>query len=117
MSASADEQCGCGCGVPSRDAFLPASDAGVPEATGASGESVHLIEQVVIPAGRFRMGDSSGDENRGDGETPQHDVALAEFSIDATTVTNADFGRFVAATGYRTDAETFGFSAVFHLAL
>lgn len=63
------------------------------------------------------MGDSSGDRNRHDGETPQHPVALEAFSIDATTVTNDAFAQFVEATGYRTDAETFGFSAVFHLAL
>jgi formylglycine-generating enzyme required for sulfatase activity len=32
-------------------------------------------------------------------------------------VTVADFRAFVAATGYRTEAETFGWSAVFHLAV
>ncbi|WP_349428998.1 formylglycine-generating enzyme family protein [Microbacterium sp. LWS13-1.2] len=63
------------------------------------------------------MGDSSGDRNPGDGEVPQHPVTLESFSIDATTVTNDAFARFVDATGYRTEAETFGFSAVFHLAV
>lgn len=63
------------------------------------------------------MGDSSGDRNHADGEVPQHPVTLEAFSIDATTVTNDAFARFVDATGYRTEAETFGFSAVFHLAL
>ena len=63
------------------------------------------------------MGDGTGDGNAGDGETPMHRVRLAPFSIDATSVTNADFARFVDATGYRTEAEIFGFSAVFHLAL
>lgn len=63
------------------------------------------------------MGDGSGDRNPGDGETPVHVVRVGPFAIDATTVTNADFARFVAATGHRTEAETFGFSAVFHLAL
>ena len=63
------------------------------------------------------MGDSRGDRNRGDGEVPVHAVQVRGFSIDATTVTNADFARFVDATGYRTDAEEFGYSAVFHLAL
>jgi len=77
----------------------------------------HDVEQVTIPAGTFLMGDSTGDGNRGDGEGPVHEVALAAFRIDATTVTNADFARFVDATGYATEAEVFGFSAVFHLAL
>jgi formylglycine-generating enzyme required for sulfatase activity len=63
------------------------------------------------------MGDATGDGNPGDGERPVHAVVVAPFRIDATSVTNADFARFVAATGYRTDAETFGFSAVFHPAL
>jgi sulfatase modifying factor 1 len=63
------------------------------------------------------MGDQSGDENRGDGETPVHPVEVTGFTMDATTVTVADFARFVEDTGYRTEAETYGFSAVFHLAL
>jgi formylglycine-generating enzyme len=61
------------------------------------------------------MGDSHGDGKRSDGERPVHLVELPDFSIDATSVTNADFARFVDATDYRTEAETFGFSAVFHL--
>lgn len=61
------------------------------------------------------MGDSSGDANRGDGETPQRRVTLAGFSIDATSVTNEAFAAFVDETGYVTEAESFGFSAVFHL--
>ena len=57
------------------------------------------------------MGDSSGDENRGDGETPRHEVSISAFEIDTTSVTNDDFARFVDDTGYLTEAETFGFSA------
>lgn len=75
----------------------------------------HAIEQCSIPAGLFSMGDAHGDGKRGDGERPVHLVELPGFSIDATSVTNADFARFVAVTGYRTEAEAFGFSAVFHL--
>lgn len=63
------------------------------------------------------MGDAHGDGKQADGETPLHEVHLDSFSIDATTVTNADFAKFIQATGYKTEAETFGFSAVFHLAL
>lgn len=48
-----------------------------------------------------------------DDERPQHRVTLAAFNIDATEVTNADFSSFVAATGYRTDAERKGYSWVF----
>jgi formylglycine-generating enzyme len=63
------------------------------------------------------MGDSSGDGNPGDGETPQHTVTLHSFSVDVTAVTNDDFARFVDATGHRTEAERYGDSAVFHLAI
>lgn len=63
------------------------------------------------------MGDQNGDANRGDGETPVHEVTVTAFDIDAVSVTNSDFRRFVAATGYVTEAETFGYSAVFHLAV
>jgi formylglycine-generating enzyme required for sulfatase activity len=77
----------------------------------------HQIEQISLPGGDFAMGDGTGDGNSGDGETPIHQVRLSPYSIDATTVTNRDFARFVEDTGYRTEAELFGFSAVFHLAL
>lgn len=78
---------------------------------------VHAIEQVTVPAGSFTMGDSSGDHNRHDGEYPLHEVQLDRFQIDATTVTNEAFLAFVEETGYRTEAEQFGFSAVFRLAV
>jgi formylglycine-generating enzyme required for sulfatase activity len=80
-----------------------------------AGDGQHRIEQCAIPAGSFTMGDTHGDGRRQDGERPVHRVELDGFSIDATTVTNADFARFVDATGYRTEAEVFGSSAVFHL--
>ncbi|SOC86911.1 Formylglycine-generating enzyme, required for sulfatase activity, contains SUMF1/FGE domain [Curtobacterium sp. 314Chir4.1] len=63
------------------------------------------------------MGDAHGDAKWGDGETPAHPVSLDSFDIDVTSVTNDDFARFVDATRYVTDAERFGYSAVFHLAL
>ncbi|OIH94624.1 sulfatase modifying factor 1 (C-alpha-formyglycine- generating enzyme 1) [Curtobacterium sp. MCBA15_001] len=80
-------------------------------------EGGHAVEQVRVPAQTFLMGDAHGDGRWGDGETPVHAVALDAFDVDATSVTNDDFGRFVADTGFRTEAETFGYSAVFHLAL
>jgi formylglycine-generating enzyme required for sulfatase activity len=42
------------------------------------------------------------------------EVFVAEFAIDAKTVSNAQFAAFVKATGYQTDAERFGWSFVFH---
>lgn len=75
------------------------------------------IEQRQLAGGAFLMGDSAGEGNRPDGETPVHRVRVDPFTIDATSVTNAAFAAFVDATGYVTEAESFGFSAVFHLAL
>ncbi|WP_414693621.1 MULTISPECIES: formylglycine-generating enzyme family protein [unclassified Plantibacter] len=77
----------------------------------------HTIEQAQVPAQTFRMGDATGDGQPTDGEAPVHAVSVDAFSIDTTSVTNDDFAVFVAASGYRTEAETFGYSAVFHLAL
>ena len=109
--------CGCGCGTPSREQLLPDLAAPGTRSTAPAGTGRHTIEQIQVPAGTFTMGDSSGDKNLADGETPLHQVAISAFEIDATTVTNDDFARFVEASGYVTEAESFGFSAVFHLAL
>ena len=54
---------------------------------------------------------------REDGEGPARRVALRPFRIDAHAVTNRRFAAFAAATGYRTEAERFGWSYVFHLFL
>lgn len=84
---------------------------------GPSGALLHGITQSMIPTGTFLMGDSTGNGNYGDGETPVHEVEVDAFVIDSTSVTNEQFDVFTAETGYRTEAEAFGFSAVFHLAL
>ncbi|GAA2486857.1 hypothetical protein Ahu01nite_025700 [Winogradskya humida] len=70
-----------------------------------------------MPGQTFVMGDAQSDGVRPDGEQPLHPVRLNGFDIDATTVTVADFRAFTEATGYRTEAEQFGWSAVFHLAV
>lgn len=54
-----------------------------------------------IPGGAFLMG---SDHHYAE-ERPQHTVEVAPFWMDATTVTNAQFAGFVAATGYVTVAE------------
>ena len=82
-----------------------------------AGVGPHAVEQAAVPAQTFAMGDAHGDGAPGDGEQPVHDVRVPAFTIDATSVTVADFRAFVDATGFRTDAERHGWSAVFHLAL
>lgn len=106
------------CCGPSRGVAVGSSPArAVNPIPTAAGPSRHGIEQVRVPGQVFLMGDPHGDDRHGDGETPVHEVSLAAFDIDATAVTNAQFAAFVADSGYATDAERFGFSAVFHLAV
>ncbi len=59
---------------------------------------------VWIPGGTFRMGNPAPEPNQQD-EAPIHAVTIDGFWMDATEVTNAEFARFVAATGYVTAAE------------
>lgn len=116
LSGSAECGDGCACGAPARSEFS-ATQRHEPTMVQPSLVGRHRIQQSQIPAGTMVMGDSSGDRNPGDGETPLHEVTLEAFEIDTTSVTNDDFARFVADTGYSTEAETWGFSAVFHLAV
>ncbi|MFI5625899.1 formylglycine-generating enzyme family protein [Nocardioides sp. NPDC051685] len=111
--------CTCGCSGPERGQFsgqVPQVPVRAPSRI-APVRGRHMIEQAHIPAGSFLMGDSSGDRNPGDGEVPLHEVQLDTFDIDATPVTNRDFARFVDETGYQTEAEIIGFSAVFYRAV
>jgi sulfatase modifying factor 1 len=58
---------------------------------------------VRIPGGEFTVGNDS-DLGRPD-EKPAHRVRVDGFWMDATEVTNAQFGAFVEATGHVTTAE------------
>ena len=58
---------------------------------------------VLISGGGFIMG-CSDKTGRAD-EYPQHSVTVSSFWMDTTEVTNAQFAKFVAATGYVTTAE------------
>ena len=58
---------------------------------------------ALIPAGTFNMG---GDNDQADrDEFPKHKVTVHSFYIDVTEVTNAQFKKFIDATGYITTAE------------
>ena len=52
-----------------------------------------------------------------DAEGPVRRVKLDPFWIDPYAVSNTDFAAFIAETGYKTEAETFGWSYVFYLFL
>ena len=58
---------------------------------------------VWIPGGTFDMGGDNYQARQD--EFPKHAVKLNGFFMDVTEVTNAQFAKFVAATGYITTAE------------
>ena len=66
-----------------------------------------------ISAGDFRYGCDRREGHPSDGEGPSRLVHLDAFRIDRCAVTNARFSRFVAASGYVTEAERQGWSFVF----
>jgi formylglycine-generating enzyme len=68
---------------------------------------------VHLPGGTFLMGTDFAGGFAADGEGPVRPVILSPFAIDVFPVTNGDFSVFVEATGYRTEAEKFGWSFVF----
>src|SRR3954471_5082267 len=65
------------------------------------GAAVPRKHMVAVPSGTFLMGsDAFYPEER-----PVHPVAVDDFWIDEHPVTNAEFRRFVKATGHVTLAE------------
>ncbi len=68
---------------------------------------------VRLSGGRFLMGTDDADAYSQDGEGPMHEVEIGPFLVDRYAVSNARFRAFVAATGYVTEAERFGWSFVF----
>jgi formylglycine-generating enzyme len=74
-----------------------------PEACLATGDQPETpgAGMVLIPAGRFKM----GSEDFRPEEAPVREAAVESFWIDSHDVTNAQFAKFVAETGYVTVSE------------
>ena len=89
---------------------------GVSPARPAIGRGPAEAAILTIPGGPATVG-TDRPELAMDGEGPARRVVLPPFRVDAHAVTNRRFAAFAAATGYRTDAERFGWSYVFHLFL
>jgi formylglycine-generating enzyme len=68
---------------------------------------------VLLEGGEFLMGTEDRLAYPEDGEGPVRRVRLDPFWIDACSVTNGAFERFVSDTGYETEAERYGWSFVF----
>ena len=101
------------CCVPSK-----ARAARISESQRASVARMRVIagsthEMMKLDGGQFLMGTDSDESFPQDGEGPIREVTLDPFFIDIYPVTNLKFGHFVKASGYRTEAERFGWSFVF----
>ncbi|MFN5422284.1 MAG: formylglycine-generating enzyme family protein [bacterium] len=95
----ADTAMHCTENIPSRFVAVSAMDTiKKTSSTTASHEGM-----VWIEGGAFMMG--AGDAEGRPDEYPQHKVKVSGFWMDATEVTNAQFKKFVDATGYVTTAE------------
>ncbi|WP_155929930.1 formylglycine-generating enzyme family protein [Mycolicibacterium sp. CBMA 234] len=97
------------CCTPPRPAATPPAPA---IANSVSGQ-FDTTGMVTLQGGQFWMGSDSHVSYPTDAEGPVRPVQLAPFLIDTCAVSNDDFAEFVAATGYRTDAERLGWSYVF----
>ncbi|HET8647873.1 MAG TPA: formylglycine-generating enzyme family protein [Vicinamibacteria bacterium] len=78
-------------------------------AAGPAGAAPARPDMARLPGGTFVMGTDKGFPYEG----PAHTVTVKPFALDTHEVTVAQFGRFVRATGYKTEAEKFGWSGVF----
>jgi len=67
-----------------------------------------------LDGGTFLMGSEHG-TYPADGEGPVREVTLRPFYMDVCAVSNRQFDKFVKATQYKTEAESFGWSFVFHV--
>ncbi len=62
-----------------------------------------------IPAGEFLMGSPDSDKDAGGNEKPQHRVRITQpYYLGIHQVTRGQFGRFIEATRYQTEAEQDG---------
>lgn len=81
----------------------------IPESARAGKAAPSTEGMVLVRGGKFIMGDDEGFSH----ESPAHEVVVSDFYMDAHEVTNAEFARFVEATGYQTDAERWGWSVAY----
>ncbi len=82
---------------------IAAADDLAESASAAAANGKSPLGMVWVPGGRFTMG--SNGKMAQPNEGPPHRVHVDGFWIDATEVTNADFRKFVDATGYVTTSE------------
>jgi len=112
---SGNEKSSCCAPVAVRDeAALEASKASAGDRRFVASDIAGISgDMVSLPGGTFLMGTDYPHGFSLDGEGPVRPVTVSSFEIDRFPVTNEEFAAFVDATGYRTEAEIFGWSFVF----
>lgn len=105
-----NEPSAVGCCAPARGSRSAAEPRPVEDAVSAGAVEMTMVR---IPGGEFWMGTDDPDGFAADGEGPVRSVRVSEFELAAHAVTYDQFAQFVAATGYVSDAERFGWSFVF----
>lgn len=116
-------QCDCGCNKLKRDNVVENEIDDKTPMCAASIDQQSQLKQLMhdtddgndmamIPPGEYIVG-TNEPFFQTDREAPERIVRLDEFLIDKYEVSNADFSKFVTATSYVTEAETFGDSFVF----
>ena len=93
------ETISCHTNMPSRFAATAPTQDSLQQKTGNTSH----VGMVWIPGKEYTMG--CPDKNGRPDEYPQHNVKVVGFWIDVTEVTNAQFQKFITATGYITTAE------------
>ncbi len=73
-----------------------------------------VSEMRRVEGGPFLMGTETDVGFPADGEGPVREVVLDPFYIDTFPITVETFAEFAKAAGYRTEAQRFGWSFVFH---
>ena len=107
-AAGEPEKAKCGqCKSPSRVVQLLAKNTATVASAAADKQPASAANRpasmVWIPGGEFTMGTDETESYAP--ERPAHRVRVDGFWMDVTEVTNAEFARFVEATGYVTTAE------------
>ena len=115
MSQSGDDDVRPYRALPAHDSRPALKPGAAPAAAPAEGSAdTSVVEGMVhLPGGWFLMGTDEPGHYTTDGEGPVRRVYVDPFWIDVAAVSNAHFAAFVAATGYVTDAERYGWSYVF----
>lgn len=107
-----DQNCGCNkiqksFGLRKKNGICFSSDFRTIISQILTGDMVH------IHGGRYSVG-TNKPIIVADGEAPEREVYVDDFYIDKYEVNNAEFKKFIDATGYETDAEKYGDSFVLY---